>query len=83
MKKVVLQDQETQSLLVIVEKYRSLGESLNSIQDQLIELDKKKVYFLEVLDDIREEELKFLSSLEKTYGEGKIDPLTLEYITKQ
>jgi len=83
MKRVTLQDQETQNLQVIVDKYRNLGEDLESVQEQLKVLDEKKSLLLEVLDNIREEELTFLDSLEKAYGEGKIDPLTLEYVTKQ
>ena len=34
MKRVTLQDQETQNLQVIVDKYRNLGEDLESVQEQ-------------------------------------------------
>ena len=83
MKRITLQTEELQDVESIVDKYREIGTKLDFIQSQLKTLDDQKAQLLEVLENIREEETSFLASLEKSYGEGKIDPLTLEYVTKQ
>lgn len=78
--KKTLTEVENRAISKIVDKYRNLEVDLVSIQDQLEKLDKEKAIMLKTLDSIRNEELTFFRKLKKTYGEGKLDILTMEYI---
>lgn len=78
--KKTLTEVENRAISKIVDKYRNLENDLTDIQSKLEQLDKEKSNMLKTLDTIRNEELGFFKKLKKTYGEGKLDILTMEYI---
>lgn len=67
-------------MLTIVKSYQDLESSLTKVQEQLEALSTIKDTLLLNLDEIRAHELSFFGDLEKTYGKGKLDLYTLEYI---
>jgi hypothetical protein len=80
MKPAKLKESEHKEVSAIVESYREIETSLTQVQQQLQELDSIKDALLSQLDTIRSRELEFFQQLEKTYGKGKLDLYTLEYI---
>lgn len=81
MQKITLKDTENQSISKIVDKYRELEKNLDNVQSRLEELDKEKTVLLSTLDAIRNEETLFFKKMKKSYGEGKLDLMTMEYVT--
>ena len=80
MTKITLNDVDHRSIAKIVNQYRDLETDLNVVQTKLEELDTEKITLLSTLDKIRAEEIKFFKKLKKTYGDGKLDLLTMEYV---
>ena len=80
MKKITLKETEHRAISKIIDKYRSLETNLTEIQVRLETIDKEKTDLLSTLDKIRNDEVSFFSKMKKTYGEGKLDVLTMEYI---
>lgn len=77
-----LTEKENTEALAIVEKYRDIEKDLNVVQAQLLELDTKKEELLASLDENKKLEDQYFSRLSKKYGEGKLDLLTFDYVTK-
>ena len=80
MKKITLKETEHRAISKIIDKYRSLETNLTEIQVRLETIDKEKTDLLSTLDKIRNDEVSFFSKMKTTYGEGKLDVLTMEYI---
>jgi hypothetical protein len=82
MNKITLKTEEHLAISKIVDKYRTLETDLTTVQAELQLLDSKKTQLLKTLDKIRSEELTFFKKLKRTYGDGKLDILTMEYVTE-
>mgnify|MGYP003339730198 CR=1 FL=1 len=81
MKRITLEQKEYKKIGTIIDKYREIETSLTSVQEQLEKLDKEKDDLLSRLDKIREEETAFFSGISEKHGTGKLDLLTMEYVT--
>lgn len=75
-----LKDEEYIEMTSIVEEYTRIQTSFDDVQKQLKKLSEQKDILLERLEVAREKELAFFSKLNESYGEGKFDPVSLEYI---
>ena len=80
MKKITLKQGEKLIIASIIDKYQKLEENLTTVQTQLEELDKRRADLISTLDIIRNEEVSFFKKMKKTYGEGKLDITTMDYI---
>ena len=83
MRRIKLENSELASASTIVNKYREAEVELLEIQKKLEELDVQKTDLLSRLEKVNEEELQFFSQLENKYGEGQLDLLTFEYLSKK
>lgn len=81
MKKVSLEEKEIQKANQIISTYQKLELDLTTIQKKLEILDNEKTVLLKELEKTRSEETKFFKGLSKKHGEGKLDLLSMQYIT--
>lgn len=80
--RIRLAKEDYETVSSIVEKYRNLENEFNEVQTQLENLNSQKDLLLKNLESIREEENSFFDHLSTVHGEGKLDLLTMEYVTK-
>ena len=83
MNRHTLTEEESKEAALIIEKYRDLERELTSVQEQLLKLDALKEELLSRLERVRTAEELYFSKLSEKHGEGKLDLLTFEYVTKQ
>lgn len=81
--RIKLKQEDYKKIAIIVDKYREIETSLTEVQVELEKLDKEKDRLLSSLDSVRKEEEIFFKEIEKIHGEGKLDLLTFEYVTKK
>jgi uncharacterized Fe-S cluster-containing MiaB family protein len=74
-----LDQKEIESLQSFINKYREIYSDIEKIEKEMIELEKKSGSLLEELEFFREKEKSFLEDLSKKYGEGNLNPLTLNW----
>jgi len=74
-----LDQKEIESLRSFINKYREIYSDIEKIEKEMIELEKKSGSLLEELEFFREKEKSFLEDLSKKYGEGNLNPLTLNW----
>ena len=82
MKRIRLQQKEYNTISNIVEEYRSIERDLTKVQEELEKLDREKTSLLEKLESTRKRENSFFQGVKKKHGEGKLDLLTMDYVTK-
>jgi len=56
---------------------------ISQIQEEMNLLNQKAESLIKELEILREEELKFIKSLGKKYGEGTLDPFRMTYKIKE
>jgi len=66
----------------IVKKYRSLREDILMTDEQLQALAKKSVSLKEQYESARADEEALFETLRSAYGDGGLDPQTLEWVPK-
>jgi hypothetical protein len=65
-----------------MDDYRKIHEQINQVENKLNKLSKKQEKLSVNLDNARLNEKKFGEYLKEKYGPGKLDTMTLEYITE-
>jgi len=81
MKKIVFKQKEMKQIQKIVSQYKKVETELSNIQAKLNMLDIERTKVLHDLDAIREDEEKFFDKIKETYGDGKLDLNSMQYIT--
>jgi chromosome segregation ATPase len=65
-------------------QFSEVHSEISQIQLEMDHLNKKAESLIKSLEGLREEEKEFISSLEKKYGKGSLDPFNMIYkITTQ
>jgi nucleoside-triphosphatase THEP1 len=82
MRRIKLEDQEYKDMIVIIDEYKEIEFQLTKVQSQLEKLSTEQNSMLNKLETNRESENAFFSKIEKRYGKGAIDLLTMEYVLK-
>jgi seryl-tRNA synthetase len=80
--RIKLEDKEYKDMTKIIDKYREIEFQLTEVQSQLEKLSNEQNSLLEKLESNREEENTFFDKIEKKHGKGKMDLMTMEYVTK-
>lgn len=79
-KQLDLEDQLT--IAVLMDEYRKIHEQINQVEIKLNKLSKKQEKLSVELDNTRNNEKEFGDYLKEKYGPGKLNTMTLEYITE-
>jgi hypothetical protein len=79
-KQLDLEDQLT--IAGLMDGYRKIHEQINQVESKLSKLSKKQEKLSVELDNTRTSEKEFGDYLKEKYGPGKLDTMTLEYITE-
>lgn len=84
---MILKQSQQQTILDIMDKYRTLHEKISNLESSILELDVnlKKLYaekdtFLKGMEDTKDEEASLMKTLIDEYGEGKINIHDLSWI---
>ena len=59
-----------------------LVKSINEVENKLSDLSSEQYLLTDKLETVRDDEKQFGEYLKEKYGPGKLDPVTLEYITE-
>ncbi len=76
-----LTDEEYREIAIIVDQYRETSDSLDRMQEKLERVLVEKNMIESRIELIRDRENKLFADLEKQYGKGRLDLLTMEYIS--
>ena len=76
-------EKEKPKILNFIEKYKRIRSEVDSIEDKIIELINEKDKILKELEETRDEEIEFTEGLVKKYGQGRIEPTTLEWLKEE
>jgi predicted RNA-binding protein len=74
--------EEQLTIACLMDNYRKIHEEINQVESRLNKLSKKQEKLSVDLDNARHDEKKFGEYLKEKYGPGKLDTMTLEYITE-
>jgi hypothetical protein len=66
----------------LIGEYQSIHNQINDIESNIKSLMVLQKRLSESLDNTRNEEKEFGNYLKQKYGPGKLDTITLEYITE-
>ncbi len=66
----------------LMDNYRNIHNEISDVEVKLSELTERQEQLTEQLFDVRLEEKNFGEYLKEKYGPGRLDTLTLEYITE-
>lgn len=60
-------------------QFSEVHQEISQIQSEMDLLNQKAEGLIKILETLREEEKKFIDSLEKKYGKGSLDPFKMIY----
>jgi uncharacterized coiled-coil DUF342 family protein len=60
-------------------QFSEVHQEISQIQSEMDHLNQKAEGLIKILEKLREEEREFISSLEKKYGRGSLDPFEMIY----
>lgn len=83
MSNIKLKDEELDRLKTIQDKIQYISLELGQIELSKISLNKKKENTLKFLSEIENDEKSFIEDMEKTYGVGRINVKTGEFILNE
>ncbi len=63
----------------IKEQFSEIHQEISQVQSEMDQLNQKAEGLIKILGDLREEEKKFIGSLEEKYGKGSLDPFKMIY----
>ena len=66
----------------LMDNYRNIHNSINEVENKLSDLSSEQYLLTDKLETVRDDEKQFGEYLKEKYGPGKLDPVTLEYITE-
>ncbi len=79
--KTQLNLEEQLRIASLMDKYRNIHENINEVENKLSGLSEEQHMLTDKLETVRNDEKQFGEYLKQKYGPGKLDPVTLEYIT--
>lgn len=82
MTKKQLEFDEQLKIASLMDNYRKIHNDIDAVESKLNKLIEKQTKLSETLDKARGEEKEFGEYLKQKYGPGKLDAVTLEYITE-
>lgn len=62
-------------------KFAKIRGEISEVQETMEKLNLKAGTLIKQLEELRDKENEFIESLSKKYGDGKLNPFTLEYET--
>ena len=65
-----LTDEELQQIKTIRQQYTNLALALGNVELQKINIENEKLNLMDVLDQLKEAEMKIAKELTEKYGEG-------------
>jgi hypothetical protein len=74
--------EEQLTIASLMDDYRNIHDEINKVEKKLTLLSKKQEKLSIDLDNARQNEKNFGDYLKEKYGPGKLDTMTLEYITE-
>jgi hypothetical protein len=74
--------EEQLTIASLMDNYRNIHDEINKVEKKLTLLSKKQEKLSIDLDNARQNEKNFGDYLKEKYGPGKLDTMTLEYITE-
>jgi hypothetical protein len=80
MNTIKLDTVELKGALLIMDSYKGVSKQIKEVEEAMKILENRKTKILEDLKQIKENEDRFVGSLSEKYGDGKIDPNTLDWI---
>jgi chromosome segregation ATPase len=75
-----LSEKEKEKASFLKEKFSTVREEIESIQAEMDILNKKAGTLIKELEELRDQESKFIRNLKQKYGEGTLDPFKLIYM---
>jgi propanediol dehydratase small subunit len=78
-----LTQEELLEIYKIVEQYREVENELNTIDKEIESLFARKEVAVKTIEDLKNQESRLMVKLKEKYGEGRLDPLTMKYLTKE
>jgi hypothetical protein len=66
----------------LMDNYRNIHDNINEVENKLSGLSNEQHMLTDKLETVRNNEKQFGEYLKEKYGPGKLDPVTLEYITE-
>ena len=73
---------EQLTIASLMDKYRNIHNNINEVENKLSNLNQEQHMLTDELENVRSDEKQFGEYLKEKYGPGKLDTLTLEYITE-
>ena len=73
---------EQLTISTLIGEYQNIHDEINTVESKLKELTALQETLTISLDKIRGDEKDFGNYLKNKYGPGKLDTITLEYITE-
>jgi hypothetical protein len=73
---------EQLTMATLMGEYQNIHEEINRVESQLKQLTQLQEILTSSLDKTRNDEKEFGVYLKQKYGPGKLDTITLEYITE-
>lgn len=75
----MLNENEIQEAKKLIQEFGQIKDQIHLAEEQMSTLNQKAESLINHLEDLRSQEQNFVESLQKKYGPGKLNPLTLNY----
>lgn len=73
---------EQLTIASLMDNYRNIHDDISKVENKLSDLSAEQHLLTDKLETVRNDEKIFGEYLKQKYGPGKLDPVTLEYITE-
>lgn len=75
----MLNENEIQEAKKLIQEFGQIKDQIHLVEEQMSSLNQKAESLINHLEDLRSQEQNFVESLQKKYGEGKLNPITFTY----
>jgi len=75
----MLTEKEIQTAKKLKQEFGQIKDQINLVEDQMKSLNQTAESLIKHLEDLRLQEKNFVQNLQKKYGEGNLNPITLTY----
>ncbi len=75
-----LTKEEKERANMLKDRFSSVREEIETVQAQMNILNTKAGTLIRELEELRDQESKFVGNLKEKYGEGTLDPFKLIYM---